>query len=149
MPQSGTIELITIRPEKRGAVHEVDKVAVSEENGLEGDHYSKKGGNRMVTLIQAEHISTVESILSKSVDPKDLRRNIIVSGINLLALHDQKFRVGSEVILEGTGYCHPCSRMEENLGPGGYNAMRGHGGLTSKVVQGGRIQKGDKITLIV
>ena len=81
------------------------------------------------------------------IDPSLTRRNIVVSGINLLALKERQFIIGADVILETTGLCHPCSRMEENLGAGGYNAMRGHGGITAKVIQGGTIQAGDPIKL--
>ena len=147
-PQSGAVEWIGIRPDKRGPVKELESVDISIETSLEGDHYSKSGGKRQVTLIQREHINAVGQILDSSVDPSLLRRNIVVSGINLLALHDVKFKIGEDVTLEGTGYCHPCSRMEENLGPGGYNAMRGHGGITAKVVQGGSIKVGDEIVML-
>jgi MOSC domain-containing protein YiiM len=71
----------------------------------------------------------------------------MVRGINLLALKDQQFQIG-EAVLETTGLCHPCSRMEENLGEGGYNAMRGHGGITAKIIKSGRIKVGDKVKLI-
>jgi MOSC domain-containing protein YiiM len=69
-----------------------------------------------------------------------------VSGLPLLALKDRRFRLGSEaggwVLLEGTGECHPCSRMEEALGAGGYNAVRGHGGITARVLEGGTVAVG-------
>ena len=102
----------------------------------------------MITLIQKEHIDAVAAILRlDGIDPALLRRNIVVSGINLVALKQNEFRVG-EVVLFGTGNCPPCSRMEENLGMGGYNAMRGHGGITAKVIAGGTIFLGDKVNRI-
>ena len=96
-------------------------------------------------MIQAEHIEAVSKILKKeAIDPTLLRRNIVVSGINLLALNELEFSIG-DVILKMTGYCHPCSRMEQNLGKGGYNAMRGHGGITCMVIKGGKIKIGDEV----
>lgn len=145
LPQEGTVEWIGLREQRRSEVSSVDQVHVSVEKGLEGDHYSKQGGKRMVTLIQKEHLDVVSLLLDKHISPHELRRNIVVSGINLVALHDLTFMLGKDVILKGTGYCHPCSRMEENLGPGGYNAMRGHGGITAVVVSKGEISVGDSV----
>lgn len=147
LPQVGKIEWIGIREQRRSDVVSVKDASISVEDGLEGDHYSKQGGKRMVTLIQKEHLEVVSSLLAKEVMPEEIRRNIVVSGINLVALHDETFTLGGEVILKGTGYCHPCSRMEENLGPGGYNAMRGHGGITAVVVSGGKISVGNQVKL--
>jgi len=149
IPQIGQVQWIGIRPKKRGEVHSVDQISIDLEKGIIGDHYAKKGGKRMVTLIQSEHIDAMAKMLKKdAIDPTLLRRNIVVSGINLLSLHKRQFQIGS-AILECTGHCHPCSRMETNLGPGGYNIMRGHGGLTATVIQGGEVQLGDEVKLII
>jgi len=50
-----------------------------------------------------------------------------------------------EVIFEITGPCEPCSKMEISLGKGAYNAMRGHGGVTAKVIVGGELSVNDAV----
>ncbi len=147
IPQVGKVEWASIRPAARGEVAPVEAVEALEGKGLVGDHYSGTSGNRQVTLIQAEHLAAVAYIMkTEQIDPALTRRNIVVSGINLLAFADQQFQIG-EAVLEMTGLCHPCNRMEENLGDGGYNAMRGHGGITCRVVKGGKIRVGDEVRL--
>ena len=148
IPQEGKVEWIGIRPKRLLEVHSVSEVSANPDTGLEGDHFKKSStGKRQVTLIQQEHLQVVANILGKSeIDPGWIRRNLVVSGINLLSLKHQSFQIG-EAVLQTTGICAPCSRMEENLGPGGYNAMRGHGGITAKVLQPGEIQIGDPVHL--
>lgn len=144
--KAGKVVAISIRPKRLEPVRVIDSVKVIENTGLEGDR--SKGGNRQVTLIQKEHIDAVASFLGNAdLDFTLTRRNILVEGINLLSLKGKKFKIG-EVILEYTGECHPCSRMEEALGEGGYNAMRGHGGITAKVIEGGNLKSGDAIVTI-
>ncbi len=141
----GTVQWIGLRPARREApVHPAEVNAIAG-RGLEGDRYDNKGGARQVTLIQGEHVAAVAAFLGReSLAPELLRRNLLVRGINLLALKDRRFRVG-EAVLEWSGLCHPCSRMEEVLGPGGYNAMRGHGGITARVLESGRITIGSHV----
>lgn len=144
LPQLGTVEWIGVRPEKRKPLTVVSRVAVVD-HGLDGDHYAGRSGNRSVTLIQKEHIDVIASLLHKDkIDPLELRRNIVVSGINLLALKGREFKIGTAV-LQMTGLCHPCSRMEENFGEGGYNAVRGHGGINARVISTGIIELQDKV----
>ena len=136
-----------MRPARRTDVVSVQQVEVTE-NGLAGDHRARPG-KRAVTLIQAEHLPTIAALAGReTVDPALLRRNIVVSGIHLMALRHRRFRVGSAV-LEGAAPCAPCSRMEEALGPGGYNAMRGHGGICAAVVEPGTVAIGDVVTAAI
>lgn len=142
----GKVVWIGLRPARREDAEVVDTVQAEAGRGLVGDRYkTRTNGARQVTLIQAEHLAAVASYLGREgIDPGLTRRNIVVQGINLLALKGKCFEIG-EALLEYTGECHPCSRMEETLGTGGYNAMRGHGGITARVLKGGKISLGDPV----
>lgn len=145
-PRPGSVEFIFVRPARRVPARLLDHVSVGFV-GLAGDHRGK-AGPRAVTLIQAEHLTAIAALAGmKMLDPALLRRNLVISGINLMALKDRRFRIGSAV-LEGTGICAPCSRMEETLGEGGYNAMRGHGGITASVLAEGVVCIGDPVLAV-
>jgi MOSC domain-containing protein YiiM len=145
MPQIGKVRWIGLRPARRAPLKVVQTVEASE-SGLEGDRFNgPPEAPRQVTLIQHEHISTIQSIMGQNcITPEQLRRNIVVSGINLQALRSSDFQIG-DAILHATGNCAPCSLMEETLGPGGFNAMRGHGGITARVVKPGTIRVDDDV----
>lgn len=145
MPQVGRVKWIGLRPARRGPINVVNQVAAND-HGLEDDFFQgPSDASRQVTLIQEEHLAAVASILGRDfVSPELLRRNIVVAGINLQALKESEFQIG-DAILYATGNCAPCSLMEENLGPGGYNAMRGHGGITARVVRAGTIHLNDEV----
>ena len=145
LPQLGKLEWIGIRPGKQQPMLSQNSADLTTKLGLAGDRYKGRSGDRQITLLQAEHLPVIASLSGcEQVPPDLLRRNLLVSGINLLALKDKSFYVGS-VELVGTGLCHPCSRMEDLLGPGGYNALRGHGGITARVVSDGQIKLGDTV----
>jgi MOSC domain-containing protein YiiM len=146
LPQIGRVEWIGVRPERLAPLVALNEVEALLETGLRGDRYASSG-KRQVTLIQSEHLPVMSSLLRKPVEPTTLRRNLVISGINLLALKGARFRIG-EALLEGTGPCEPCSRMEDALGPGGYNAMRGHGGITARVLEAGQIKLGDAVAFV-
>ena len=150
----GRLEWIGLRTGHKRAVAGVPEVEAKAGLGLLGDHRTtgktpNAQAKRQVTLIQAEHLPVVATLTNNEhIDPTWTRRNLLVSGINLLALKDQRFFIGT-VEFEGTGECHPCSRMEETLGAGGFNAMRGHGGITARVLTDGVITVGDPVNLNV
>jgi MOSC domain-containing protein YiiM len=141
----GRLVWIGLRPARREAMRIVEEASLEAGRGLVGDRYSRLDGARQVTLIEAEALASIASHLGLAmVPPEDVRRNLVTEGVNLLALKERRFRIG-ETVLETSGECHPCSRMEETLGVGGYNAVRGLGGITARVVTGGRIRIGDRI----
>jgi MOSC domain-containing protein YiiM len=142
----GRVEWIGLRPARRADMVVVEAVRLDPEEGVVGDRYAGRSGERHVTLIQRENLMAIAAHLGlQAVVPEQLRRNVVVSGLNLLALKDRSFRLGT-ALLEMTGDCHPCSRMEEAFGPGGYNAVRGHGGITARVLEGGEVRVGDRLT---
>jgi len=147
LPQVGKVEWIGLRPARDEWMVEVESAQALTEGGLQGDRYKGGSGKRGVTLIQAEHLPAIAALAGREVVPALLRRNLVVSGIPLVALKQRRFRVG-EVVLEGTDSCDPCSRMETALGSGGYNAMRGMGGLCARIVAGGDLRIGDEVAAL-
>jgi len=146
VPQVGRVTWIGVRPGHGEAMTELASVEAIEQRGLDGDRAARgrPGGNRQVTLIQAEHLPVLAALLERQgVSPHELRRNLVVSRINLLSLVKLRFRIGSDVVLLGTGPCAPCAKMDDSLGPGGFQALRGHGGITAQVLAGGTIRLRD------
>lgn len=141
-PRAGHVDWIGLRPARHDPMVSVDIGEIAEA-GLVGDR--SRAGKRALTLIQAEHLPVIAALLSqRRLPPGILRRNLVISGINLVAMRHRRARLGTAVI-EITGPCAPCSRMEAALGPGGYNAMRGHGGMTARVLEPGRVAIGDAL----
>jgi MOSC domain-containing protein YiiM len=142
----GQLAWIGLRPARRSPVLARDSAILTAGRGIEGDHYdTSRNGPRQVTLIAMEDLAAIAAFLGLAeVGPQLVRRNLVTRGINLWALKDRRFRIGT-ALLEGSGDCAPCGFMEENLGPGGYNAVRGHGGITARVVEGGEIRVGDVV----
>ncbi|MEL6550047.1 MAG: MOSC domain-containing protein [Pseudomonadota bacterium] len=139
---AGKVAWIGLRPARRADMEIVTEAEI-DADGLLGDR--AKSGKRAVTLIQAEHLPVIAALARRAVSPEMLRRNIVVSGINLAALRKGQVRLGTAV-LEVSGPCPPCSRMEETLGHGGYSAVRGHGGMYASVLAPGIVSLGDAVT---
>ena len=144
-PRAGRVDWIGLRPARDVPMREVESADAQVGGGLQGDRYAGGSGKRGITLIQAEHLPVIAALSGHAeIAPASLRRNVLVSGIPLVALKGRRFRIG-QLLLEGTDDCDPCSRMEAALGPGGYNAMRGMGGLCARVLEGGTLRRGDAV----
>jgi MOSC domain-containing protein YiiM len=141
----GRLEWIGVRPASGVPMREHASVQARSGRGLDGDRYARKG-RREVTLLQAEHLPRVAQRLGRAVAPAELRRNLMVSGIDVVALAARRFRIGS-VRLEGTGPCDPCVKLAHALGDGGMHAMQGHGGITARVLEEGTLRVGDPVAI--
>ena len=145
----GRLEWIGVRPKRRAPLVELQEAEAIARHGLEGDHRVEKtpGSGRQVTVISTEFIEQIAHFTGRRrIEPALLRRNLVVSGINLNALRYQRFSIG-EALFEATALCHPCSRMEETLGRGGVAAMLGYGGLCAKILETGTIRVGDSVCI--
>ena len=149
VPQRGLVRWIGVRPNAGDDILSLKAVEARREAGLTGDHARPGIGNpRQVTLLQWEHLAVINALLARPADnpvsPIELRRNLLVSGINLFSLKGRRFRIG-QAILQTTGWCHPCAKLEARLGPGSFQAIRGHGGITARVLHGGIIRLNDGV----
>lgn len=157
--RTGILEAIYLRPDRGVPAVRVDAAEAVEGRGLLGDRTADRvrsgsgaNGKRQVTLLQAEHVPLIGRWTGhEGLDAALLRRNLVIAGINIVAARspfpDQPLwiRIGERVTLLVTGDCAPCSKMEDALGPGAYNALRGHGGVTARVVRGGPLRVTDVV----
>lgn len=156
----GRIEAIFLRP-ARGEPARLVAEAIAEPGlGLIGDRRAVRrrsglqSSKREVTLFQAEHLPLVTAWCGiGELDPARLRRNLVISGLNLIGMRSPfahlilEWAIGNEVRIRVTGPCDPCSKIASELGLGSYNALRGHGGVTARILIGGVIRVGDRVTL--
>lgn len=145
----GRLVGIYVRPARGAALRSLPHGELLEQRGLADDYACERsGGRRQVSLLQAEHLPVIAALVGqREVAPELLRRNLVVAGISVLALRAARFRIG-DAVLEGTGTCEPCSKMERNLGVGGYNAVRGHGGIVARVIAGGSLALGAVVDFV-
>jgi len=133
---AGRVDWIGLRPERLAPLCPVERAQLTF-SGLAGDH--ARAGKRALTLIQGEHLGVIAALAGVGpIAPERLRRNLVVTGINLTALRHATLRIGAALVAI-TAPCTPCSRMETEIGTGGYNAMRGHGGWGAEVLEEGEI----------
>jgi len=129
----------------------LDHAEVTVEQGVHGDFRGslKPGRNkRQVTVIAAEGWRDALCELEASVPWEQRRVNLLVEGLPLEESAGALLRFDSGLVLEVTGECDPCSRMEE-VAPGLKAVLLPHwrGGVTTKVIQSGPVRVGDNVRI--
>jgi MOSC domain-containing protein YiiM len=124
----------------RRPMREVEDAVALDDQGLEGCRHGRAGSRRQVLLVDGE---TLESF---GLQPGQIKENITTSGLRVNDLaKGQRLAIGQSV-LEVTGPCEPCARMDE-IRMGLQQELFGQRGTLCRVIEGGRIQRGDTIQL--
>ena len=119
----------------------VEQAMAVADRGLEGCLHGRPGSKRQVLLVEGETLREFGLL------PGAIRENITTAGLNLADLPPgQRLCVG-DAVLEVTGGCGPCSRMEE-IRMGLQKELENRRGVLCRVVEGGRISRGDTIEAI-
>lgn len=126
----------------RFAMEEIAEANAVANQGFKGCIHGRPGSKRQVSLIDQETLDKL------GVAPGLVKENITVRGMDFQALRTgQVLRIGEECVLEITGPCHPCARMDQ-IRMGLQEELRGQRGWLCKVNAAGRIRRGDRIEVL-
>jgi len=112
--------------------------------GIEGDRYfdHKENYKGQVTFFSEDVAADLEQALDlPGLDRSAMRRNVLLKGIDLNTLVGKRFRLG-DLILTGSEECSPCYWMNEAVGPGAHEWLKGNGGLRCRIETGGILPTG-------
>jgi MOSC domain-containing protein YiiM len=124
----------------RFPMKELAEAEAVQNKGFKGCIHGRPGSKRQVSLMD------VETLQRLGVLPGTIKENITTRGVEFGALEPgQQIRIG-ESLLELTEPCRPCSRMDE-IRQGLQEKLQGQRGWLCRVVEGGRIRRGDRKVL--
>ncbi len=112
--------------------------------GIRDDRFFdyRKDYKGQITFFSAEvfaELSRHFGIGNKS--PGVLRRNVIVSGVDLMELIGADFELQG-VQFRGTAHCAPCYWMDTAFAPGAEKFLTGRGGLRARILIDGLLRLG-------
>lgn len=112
--------------------------------GLRGDRFFdfRENYSGPITFFSLEVFRDLEKhfgLLDKS--PGVLRRNIIVSGIDLNSLIDVEFELQG-IRFRGMNDCKPCFWMNRAFAPGAEEFLKGRSGLRAQILSDGTLSLG-------
>jgi MOSC domain-containing protein YiiM len=124
---------------------EVQKIECVAGHGIRGDRFydyrdNYKGQITFFSVEVFEKLAARFGLTNKSAG--DLRRNVIVSDVNLNDLIGEEFSIQG-LRLRGTAHCRPCYWMNHALAPGAEEFLHGNGGLRAQILSDGVMAVGD------
>jgi MOSC domain-containing protein YiiM len=124
---------------------EVPKIECVAGRGIRGDRFYDYRDNYkgQITFFSFEVFAKLAEhfgLTNKSAGA--VRRNVVVSGIELNDLIGEEFSIQG-VRLRGTAHCRPCYWLDQAIAPGAEQFLEGNGGLRAQILSDGVIAVGD------
>lgn len=125
--------------------------------GLAGDRYATGKGfytvvvewDAHMTLTEEEPFSRLADTDGVHIDPKELRRNIVTRGTDLLSLVGHNFRIGDDAVFHARKAWPPCSHIVKVSGRREiFQYLAKETGIGVDVVVSGIVRVGDRIQII-
>lgn len=143
----GEVLAINISAKKGVQKDMVDEAVFQENFGIVGDAHSGKG-HRQVSLLATESIDKIRTQMPGGICFGRFAENITTKGIKICEMKiDTLLKMGDEVIVKITQIGKECHNECEIKKMAGECVMPKEGVFAS-VVQGGRLKKGDSITIL-
>jgi len=146
MMTKGSIFSISISPERGQLKKEVFEANLKENYGIENDGHAGDWG-RQVTCLDLQSVQKVNKEHKLNAGPGDFAENILIEGLDFSKLIvGSRVRLGTSAVLEVTQIGkedHP-SIVTKTLGV----SLLPYEGLFCKVIEGGKIKKGDSAEII-
>ena len=140
----GSVVSMRLNVGSRKPMKEVDSARVITGQGIEGDRHLKEDGSRSRRQIL---LMDRETLGDFSLDDGIIRENITVLGMDFASLEaGDRVSIGEDVVLEITGECEPCARMDE-IRSGLQHELDGRRGMLAYAENGGLISVGDVISV--
>ncbi|MFQ5951790.1 MAG: MOSC domain-containing protein [Candidatus Omnitrophota bacterium] len=144
--QERKVIAVSVSEKKGEKKKNADSVGLKKDHGILGDAHAGPG-NRQISLLAEESINKMKK-KGLDVNAGDFAENITTKGIDLLTLDiGSKIRIGSGVILEISQIgkeCHTRCSIYYRAG----DCVMPKEGVFAKVLNGGAIRPGDKITTV-
>jgi MOSC domain-containing protein YiiM len=111
--------------------------------GIEGDRHAVRSGARTARQVLLMDEQTLEGF---GLVHGHVRENVTVADVDLHELEaGQRLALGDQVVVEITGHCNPCERMDE-IRPGLREELDGQRGMLATVITGGLASVDDVVS---
>lgn len=133
-------------PEKHGPATSLASATFLTGLGMNGVWRCRPNSSRQITIIEEEAVDALSKHLGIQIPSGATRRQVMIRGMRLASKIGSHIKLGP-IIVKVEAICHPCERMEENVGPGAKEAMKENCGICDLVISGGDLKVGDPVTV--